>query len=184
MDKPSQTEGAAKRSSQSHPESSAKEDNIKRLGELIRGIRVAMMTTVDRSGALLSRPMATQEKDFDGRLWFFTRDHSGKVASIENDQHVNLAYVSEDDNRFISVSGRAEIVHDKEKMKELWNPMLKAWFPNGVDDPEIALISVDVESAGYWDAPSGAFVMLAGFAKATLTGKPYDGSKHSGHLEM
>lgn len=129
-------------------------ENIRTLGEKIHGIRVAMLTTMDPDGVLRSRPMEAPQTDFDGRLWFFTDSQSGKVASIKNDQHVNLAYASLDDNRYVSVAGRARLVRDRERMKELWTPMLHAWFPKGLEDPELSLICVDVESTEYWDESS------------------------------
>lgn len=161
-----------------------RQDSIKKLGDLIKGIRVAMLTTLDPDGVLRSRPMATQETDFDGDLWFFTRRDSGKVHAIENDQHVNVAFASIEDQRYVSASGRARIVSSQDKIKELWSPILRAWFPQGVDDPDITLICVGVESAEYWDAPSGKLVQLAGFAKAALTGKPYDQNNQSHRLDL
>jgi hypothetical protein len=65
-------------------------------------------------------------------------------------------------------------VRDRQKIHELWNPTLKAWFPNGVDDPEIALLCVEVEKAEYWDTPSSRMVQLIGFVKAVVTGESYE----------
>jgi general stress protein 26 len=158
----------------------ANSTDTQKLAENIKGIRIAMMTTLDPDGVLRSRPMATQEADFDGSLWFFTRSESAKVNSLGSDQHVNLAYADPNDNRWISVAGLGHLVLDKAKMKELWNPLLKAWFPDGLEDPQLGLIRVDVESAQLWDAPEGKLVTLIGFAKAALTGKPDD---HAGHSE-
>jgi general stress protein 26 len=64
-------------------------------------------------------------------------------------------------------------VHDKGKMKKLWNPLYKAWFPKGLDDPDICLLRIRVESAEYWDTPSSKMVQLAGFIKAVATGERY-----------
>ena len=68
---------------------------------------------------------------------------------------------------------RPPSVTDRGKMKELWSPLHKAWFPKGLDDPNIELLRIDVDRAEYWDAPSSAVVQLFGFAKAMLTGKRY-----------
>lgn len=160
------------------------QEQIERLGAAIKGIRVAMLTTLDPDGVLRSRPMGTQDTDFDGQLWFFTQEHSGKVHSIENEQHVNVSYADKDKNLWVSIAGRANLVKDKEKIRELWSPALKAWFPKGLEDPELSLLCVDVESAQIWDSPSGAFVMLAGFLKATLTGKSYDKNAHSDKIQL
>jgi general stress protein 26 len=157
------------------------------LASIIKDIKFTMMTTAAEDGALYSRPMATLKLDvanFNGRLWFFSKKKSSKNHSIENDQHVNLAYSEPDKNRFISVSGRATISEDKAKMKELWNPFLKAWFPEGIDDPEISLISVDVDCAEIWDSPTSKVVQLLGFFKAAVTGKPIDQNVTSKHIDL
>ena len=149
------------------------EENVKKLAELIKGIRVAMFTTVENDGCLRSRPMHTQDAEFDGTLWFFTWLDTAKVHEIQHDQHVNIAYASPSDERYVSVSGRARLVNDPAKTKELWNPMLKAWFPKGLDDPNLGLLRVDAEKAEYWDSPSSKVVQLYGFTKSIVTGKSY-----------
>jgi general stress protein 26 len=155
-----------------------REESMKKLGELIRGIRVAMLTTIDEQGHLHSRPMATQDTDFDGTLWFFTRAHSPKVGEIDREHRVNVAYADAHTQHYVSVSGTARLVRDPARNKELWSPILKAWFPDGLDDPTLALLRVDVERAEYWDSPSSAVVKLVGFVKALATGTPYEPGEH------
>ncbi|GMU05177.1 MULTISPECIES: pyridoxamine 5'-phosphate oxidase family protein [Corallococcus] len=149
------------------------QDVVEHLGKLIHGIKVAMMTTVDTDGSLRSRPMWTYDKDFDGELWFFTNDHTHKVDEVQKDHHVSLAYSDPTRDRYVSVSGRCALIRDKAKAKELWNPSLKAWFPQGLDDPNLALLRVSVEKAEYWDTPNSKMVQLVGFVKAVLTGEKY-----------
>ena len=67
----------------------------------------------------------------------------------------------------------SKVSFDKNKMAELWTPTLKAWFPEGLEDPELALIKVEVERAEIWDSPPSKVVKLVGMAKAMMTGKPY-----------
>ncbi len=147
-------------------------EQIEKLNDLIKDINTAMFVTAQPDGTLRSRPMATQGVDADGHLWFFTSTASGKVHEIQDDQHVNMAYANPDDNRYVSVSGTARIVRDRTKIEELWNPLLKAWFPRGKDDPSIALIKVTITSAEYWDAPNGTMVQLYGYLKSAITGRP------------
>ena len=154
------------------------EDRVAKLRELIKGIKIAMLTTAENDGSLRSRPMATQQTEFDGDLWFFTGKSSGKVTEIQHNQHVNVSYAEPGDNRYVSVSGRAELIDDRSKAKELWNPFVKAWFPKGLDDPDLMLLKIKVEAAEYWDAPSSMMVNLVGFAKAILTGKRPDGGEN------
>src|SRR5690606_11742708 len=121
-----------------------------------------------------SRPMATQDQDFDGDLWFFTSTASHKMAEISDDPRVCVAYSDPDKNTYVSVSGRGELVRDKGKIADLWNPVYKAWFPDGLDDPTLCLLKVSVEQAEYWDSPSSTIVNIAGFVKAVATGKRAD----------
>ena len=155
-----------------------RDEMISKLAKLIKDIRFAMLTTAEADGTLRSRPMGTQQVEFDGDLWFFTGADSGKVHEIQHDQHVNVSYAAPEDNRYVSVSGTAQLVRDQSKIKELWNPLLKAWFPNGPDDPNIALLKINVHEAEYWDSPSSTMVQLIGFAKAVATGKRYDGGEN------
>lgn len=161
-------------------------DNEK-LASFIKDMKFTMMTTVSEDGSLFSRPMATlelNEKEFNGRLWFFTKFSSPKVEEIREDQHINLAYAETDKQRYVSVSGKASVVRDREMMEKLWKPTFKAWFPEGLEDPDIALIAVDVETAELWDSPPSKVVQLAGFAKAIATGESYDSQGHSKIIDV
>ena len=137
-----------------------------------------MLTTVDEGGDLHSRPMATQETEFDGTLWFFTRADSPKVGEIDREHRVNVSYADAHKQHYVSLSGNARLVRDPAKNKELWNPLYRAWFPDGLDDPALALLRVDVERAEYWDAPSAKVVQIVGFLKALATGEVYEPGKH------
>jgi len=149
------------------------ENNIKKLGDLIKEVKIAMLTTVDEDGTLRSRPMATQKSEFDGTLWFFTHASSSKVEEVAQSHNVNLSYAAPDSNIYVSVTGTATLVRDQAKAKEFWNPILKAWFPKGLEDPDLALLHVHVEKAEFWDSPSSTMVQIAGFVKAVATGKAY-----------
>ena len=150
------------------PDTMNSEDAIRKVAMMIRGIKVAMLTTSSPDGALHSRPMATQEADFDGTLWFFSRAASGKVDEIRADAEVNLAYASPDDHRYVSLSGRASIVRDREKMQELWGPAARMWFARGLDDPDLILLRIEVRTAQYWDMLVGGMVVLPNFEAARM----------------
>jgi general stress protein 26 len=154
-----------------------REESIEKLKDLIEDIDFGMLTTMD-GGKLRSRPMSTQEAEFDGDLWFFTSDKTHKVDEIEADSRVNVSYSKPDDNVYVSVSGTAAIVKDRAKIEELWNPVLKAWFPEGLDDPTLCLLKVSVEEAEYWDSSNSTLVQIAGFVKALVTGKAAQGGEN------
>jgi len=147
--------------------------SVEKLRELIKDIKFAMLTTAEDDGTLRSRPMATQQIEFDGDLWFFTNASAPKVDEIRHDQHVNVSFSSPEDQRYVSVSGKAQVVRDRQKAEELWNPFYKAWFPGGLDDPDLALLKIPIDKAEYWDSPSSPVVHLFGFVKAVATGTRY-----------
>lgn len=150
---------------------------IEKFKKLTEGIDFCMLTTIN-GGQLRSRPMSTQEMDENGDLWFFTSDETHKVDEIEKDERVNVAYSKPDDNTYVSVAGSGQLSKDRQKMEDLWNPVLKAWFPEGLDDPHLALLKVSVEEAEYWDSPNSKIVQLYGFVKAMVTGEPAKGGEH------
>lgn len=138
----------------------------------IERVRVGMFTTVDEHGHLVSCPMTNQRTDHDGSLWFFTSDHSGMSHNIVARPQVNVSFVDDSESLYVSVSGHAEHVPDRAMMQEMWNPLLAAWFPDGVDDPHLALVKVTIEGAEYWDAEQGKMRQLLKMARAAITGHP------------
>jgi len=152
--------------------------SIEKLRSLIKDIQFAMLTTSEADGTLRSRPMATQQAPFDGDLYFFTYGRSPKVEEAQQHHQVNLSYANPDDNVYVSVSGTAQLLRDRQKMEQLWNPIYKAWFPDGLDEPDIALLKVNVDQAEYWDSTNNKLVQLAGFVKALVTGKPAQGGEN------
>lgn len=148
-----------------------------KLVEMIKDIRIAMLTTQEvGSQQLRSRPMGTIEAEPDGDIWFFTSDTSPKVEEVQREHDVNLSYSS--DERWVSVSGRASITHDRAKMEQLWNPVLKAWFPDGLDTPDIALLHIRVAEAEYWES-HGKLAQAAGLLKALVTGQESDAGENA-----
>jgi general stress protein 26 len=146
-------------------------EGAQKLYELIKEIKVAMMTTIEPDGTLHSRPMWNHKADAAGDLWFFTRERTPKVRELSKDSQVNLAYANPDSQDYVSVSGKAEIIRDQSKVKEFWTEGLRTWFPNGPDDPDIALIRIHPTGGEYWDSPSKTVMQLYGYAKARLTGE-------------
>ncbi|HZW22160.1 pyridoxamine 5'-phosphate oxidase family protein [Noviherbaspirillum sp.] len=143
---------------------------LKQVADLVDEIKFAMLTTEEPDGTLRSRPMATMQMDAAGCLWFFTAFSSPKVEETEQHHQVNLSYARTDKQDYLSISGTCEVVRDKDKMRALWSPWIKPWFPQGLDDPDLVLLKVTVTEAEYWLAPGSAAVRLYGLAKGMLTG--------------
>ncbi|HEY0638238.1 MAG TPA: pyridoxamine 5'-phosphate oxidase family protein [Pseudonocardiaceae bacterium] len=151
-------------------------DPVRTVAELAKDIRIAMVTTHDGQGRLVSRPMAQQEVEFDGDLWFFAERDSSAVTEVGADPRVNVALSSA--TTWISLSGTAEVVEDRAKAKELWNAWVGAWLPQGPDDPSVVLLRFRAESAEYWDTPGGRVASALSFVKAKVTGRRYEGGEN------
>ena len=122
---------------------------------LMKGIDIAMFTTWGESGFPVSRPLSTQEVEFDGKaLWFFTRRSSAKVEEIRRNSKVNVAYASKERNVYLSVAGTAEAIADQALIDVFWNDAMKAFFAGGRTDPDLVLLKVTVHTVEYWDGPS------------------------------
>jgi general stress protein 26 len=149
-------------------------EQFEKLKELTKDIAICMLTSVEPDGSLRSRPMQAQDTDENGDLWFFTSAESGKVAETKADPRVNLGFASGDRQRYVSVSGRATLVRDPAKAKELWKPILKAWFPGGLEDPNLALLKVTIDEAEYWDDKANRMVSFLRMVESAVTGKQYE----------
>lgn len=142
------------------------------VAELIGQAKVAMLTTTTSDGRHVSRPMAVQETAFDGDLWFFTYDASDKAQQVRAHEQVNVAFADLDDHSWISVAGRAAIVHDHQKAEELWAKPLQAWFPDGLETEGLCLIKVEADTAEYWQGPDSTIAFVAQTLRATATRNP------------
>lgn len=151
-------------------------DSVAKVAELITGFRFAMITSKSVEGKLVARPLTVQEVEFDGDLWFIVARDSHEVAEIAADPVVNVSFSSND--TWVSLSGLAEQVDDQAKLKELWNPVVAAWFTDGPDDPNATLVKFVAESAEYWDTPGGRVATVISLIKSKVTGKAYDGGEN------
>ena len=145
---------------------------VQKLARLIKDIDFGMLTTRDADGRLYSRPMSHNgHVEFEGDVWFFTYANSHKVYDIEARPQVNVSFASPKDQTYVSLAGWAELVQERAKIEELWTPALKAWFPDGVDTPGIALLKIHAEKAEYWDAPSSPVAHAVSLVKSLTTGQ-------------
>jgi general stress protein 26 len=154
---------------------------LRKVGELIKDAKVALVTTVDAYGKLVSRPLAVLDRDFEGELWFFTPEPSPKTDQVKINPQVNVAVQT--DKGFLSISGTASISHDRVKIDELWNTGAEAWFEGGKEDPSVALLRVDATTVEYWAIDAPKIVQVFKYAKAVATGtRPDVGESKTLHL--
>ncbi|WP_395403605.1 pyridoxamine 5'-phosphate oxidase family protein [Pseudoduganella sp. UC29_106] len=147
-------------------------EELNDLRDKVKDVKYGMFTTADDMRALTSRPLTLQELDDEGNMWFFVSDEEQFTRELLNNPLVNVSFTDVDDHLYVSVSGYAELMRDPAKAEELWNPMVQAWFPHGLDDPHLALLKFTIDTAEYWDTGSSKMVTLLAMAKAALTGQP------------
>jgi general stress protein 26 len=150
------------------------DDDTRKVAELIKDIRVAMLPHTDSTGRLVSHPMATQEVEFDGDVLFIAERDSHKCQDIaaQSPAKVNVSFSS--GSSWVSLSGTAEIVDDPAKLEELWNTFTDAWMEGGPEAPNNVLIKVSADSAEFWDTPGSKATQVLNLVKAKVTGERID----------
>ncbi len=157
-----------------HVQQPTPQEDLATIAKLIKGVHIAMLTFRNAAGHLHAQPMTTQEKDFDGVLWFVASKESDLVRSVEQNMAVNVSY-SESGRGYVSLYGNAELVTDQAKLHELWNDIYQSYFPGGEQDPNVQLIKVTVHGAHYWES-DGKLNNILQVAKTFVTGeKPHFG---------
>jgi len=139
------------------------------LVKLIKKFGTAMLTTRSSDG-LRSRPMTPLGDDFDGGFWFATEIDNAAVKDIQANPEVNVGFMHEGDNHFISVAGRGSVSQDRAQLARLWSAPMDAFFKGGKDDPRVCLIRIDAQHADYWDGPGNLLTKLVFFATVATTG--------------
>lgn len=122
------------------------------------------------------RPMSVQQLDAEGNFWFLSANDSHKNQEIQSDNTVQLLFQGSAHSDFLTVQGKASITTDKGKIKELWEPIVKTWFTEGVDDPRITVIKVEPFEGYYWDNKHGNAVAFMKMAAGAAMGKTLDDS--------
>lgn len=154
-------------------------NDLNKLREMIKDIDFCMLTTIDQRGDLHSRPMSSNgDIDQNGDIWFFTGVSSHKVSEISDTPRVNVSFADPANQNYVSVTGRAKLIRDPQKIDELWRPQFQMWFPEGKNDPNVALLKVQVEKAEYWDSPSSTIGYALNFVSALVTGDEPNAGEH------
>lgn len=169
-----------------------KEDNFKNLigqealdkiKELAGKAGGSFFCTKIKSGeAFNTRPMAAEHIDDDGNFWFLSANDSHKNKEIQEDPAVQMLFQGSSYSDFLSLYGKATISVDKQKIEELWDPMMKTWFTEGKDDPRITVIKFTPTEGYYWDTKHNMAIALAKRAYGAIVGETYDDSIE-GHIK-
>ena len=158
-------------------------ENLHIIGDIIEKVRVGMLTTIGNDYVPNTRPMYVQEVDEQGQIWFFTSTSSFLVEQVRFNPKVHLTFADSGKNKYLTIQALATEVQDRQKMEELWDPTLKAWFKEGLETPGIVLLKVQPQDAEYWDSPNSAVVRIAGFVKAMVSDQTYQPGRHE-HVDL
>ncbi len=147
------------------------EEALKKFKKLVDDINVCMFITSGTDQDDHTRPMATIEVEDDGTLWFYTDIRSIKVEEVTMDKRVHLVYAHPGKDSYLDVCGTSSIVTDRQLIKSKWKPIVKAYFPQGADDPNLALMKVAPYSVYYWESETGKMVQILKMAASVIAGK-------------
>jgi general stress protein 26 len=146
---------------------------IEKFRELVKDVTICMFTTLDENYELTSRPMFTSSVDDEGNVWFFTNEFSEKINEVSKDNLVHLIYSHPVKNIYVDVKGTCSLIIDKKKMEELWDPTLKNWFPEGLEDSKICLVKVATETAHFWNHSASKMGLLFQMIRSITKGDQY-----------
>lgn len=149
---------------------------LQKLATLIQPMDgVAMLTSQDLDGALVSRPMAPLEMDEHGAIWFFTDRDSTKVEQLNT---LNLSFSDEERSTYVSMCGHGDLELDRGHIKRLWTPLARPWFPDGIESDNLALLKFTPSAAEYWDAVDTKMVHLFATAVSVIAARPIGMGEH------
>ena len=149
----------------------AQQDQLHRIWDIIETVGVGMLTT-RFTGGLRSRPIEPRPERIAGIIWFLTDARSGKDREIENAPDVCLTVIDPHDKAYLSITGRAQVLHDPETAAAVWRSTDKVWWPDGPGDANLRVLRLEPRIAELWDGPAWAAVAAFEFAKARLIGAP------------
>lgn len=151
--------------------------SVEKIKELVAKADTCFFCTeATAANSVGARPMAVQEVDDEGNLWFLSADDSHKNEELLMNSSVRLYFQGSSHSDFLILDGTATAAHDKKRIRELWNPTLKTWFTGGVDDPHLSVIKVEPYEGYYWDTKHGMAVAGVKMLISAAIGKTLDDS--------
>jgi general stress protein 26 len=160
------------------------EEALKKFKKIVEEVRICMFITNQQSENEHTRPMAAVDVDDQGALWFYTDIRSIKVEEVATQRNVHLTFAHPGKESYMDVWGTGSIVTDRQLIKEKWSPVVKAYFPNGADDPNLALLKVTPTDVYYWESETGKMMQFIKQAAAAVTKNPAVAKSAEGKLEL
>jgi general stress protein 26 len=129
----------------------ASPEEMEKIRDLIGDIEVAMLSTVRRDGVVRSRPMGTVLDADEASIWLFISANGDIAHDIQHTPQLGLTFADPERDRYVSVSGTAELLYDRADITRRWRDEFSKWFPGGPDDPVLVLLRMRVAEVEYWD---------------------------------
>ena len=148
----------------------ADKDDVTHVWEMMEKIGFCMFTSMDGE-ELRSRPMAAYVERDENRILFLTDAESHKDEEIAARPNVNLAFADAGSHSYVSLTGRARVSNDREKIRDIFNVPAKAWW-DSPEDPSIRLLVVTPHDAQYWDSPGRIRSTIKMAAAAVSSARP------------
>nr|WP_297458980.1 pyridoxamine 5'-phosphate oxidase family protein [uncultured Halomonas sp.] len=142
-------------------------EHKQKIWKMIKEMKVGMLVTLD-DDMPRARPMHLVQDEYDGTLWFFTRASAEKVFEAQADRDVCLSFSDQESGAYVSLSGKAALTRNRELIEKYWNPFVAAWFPDGKDDPDVALLEIKIQFGEHWKAKESKAFQLYEIAKANV----------------
>lgn len=146
-------------------------NDAERVWDLMEKISICMLANWD-GAELRSRPMGAFVRRKNNAVYFLTDARHHKDDDIKQYPKVCLAFADPGNQRFVSLSGHAEVSADRTAIKELWSTPAKAWW-DSPDDPNIRVLKVVPDDAQFWEGP-GKVVSTVKMAVAAMSGNRPD----------
>lgn len=145
-------------------------EHKKLIWDLIKDIKVGMLVTkeTNEEDSMRARPMSLVQDAYDGTLYFYTSKKAAKAFEIKDDRDVCLTFSSPKDNVYVSLTGKGKISNDQELIDKYWNPWVAAWFENGKDDPDVAMLKVKINKGEHWDSTKNKLVQIFEIVKSNV----------------
>jgi general stress protein 26 len=152
----------------------ANREAVKKMKDLAEEIKICMFCTYDVQQVMQTAPMSASKIEDDGTFWFLSAKDSTRNRDIQSNSTTDLIFAQPGKENYLSVHGTSEILYDKQKIDDLWNPIVKTWFTEGKNDPNISVIKFTPGEAYYWDTKHGKMVSFLKIAVGAVTGKTMD----------
>src|SRR4051794_37823870 len=150
------------------------QDAIKKMKDLAEEVKICMFCTYNSQNTMETAPMNVNQVDEDGTFWFLSAKDSTRNRDIEANSATDLIFAQPSKENYLSIHGKSEVLYDKQKVEDLWNPIVKTWFTEGKDDPNISIIKFTPDEAYYWDTKHGKMISFLKVAVGAVTGKTMD----------